>query len=280
MSAPAYTLLEIRRMVMAKFGDLVQLKATNTGTLTSFIDKNTIVGEPGRYAGREVRFLTGSNAGQDRYVTGSSRDTNSITFSQPLPFAPAIGDEADMTNAYGLGVTFHAVDMAINNALNIARNYALVETAYDVPDPFDGYGVHEVTIPTTYVAINAVMQQNPVTSAWSPVQRAHSFGDTGWSIDGVNRSIVINGSAGRGARNKRLRIYGYTLPMPLVNDSDTTTIDLDWLLNKATSHICLDTLLSRSASNDWASKGLFYQNQANDRISALSPNIGPNFVRI
>src|SRR5690606_21555561 len=83
----------------ARFGDLVTVKATATGTETLFIDADTLVGEPSRFAGREILFTSGPNAGQMRYITGSSRNDSAITLNRPLPYPTQEGDEADITNA-------------------------------------------------------------------------------------------------------------------------------------------------------------------------------------
>src|SRR5690606_27297331 len=121
-SAAGHTLKRIRRMVLARFGVLVTAKATATGTEPLFIDADTLVSEPSRFAGREILLTSGPNAGQMRYSTGSSRNDSAITLNRPPPCPARGGDEADITNAYGIGVTFRAGHDAINFAIAVARD--------------------------------------------------------------------------------------------------------------------------------------------------------------
>src|SRR5690606_18612708 len=137
-SATGHTLKRIRRMVLARFGDLVTVKATATGTETLFIDADTLVGEPSRFAGRDILLTPGRNAGQIRYITVSSRNDGAITLHRPLRYPAQEGDEADITNAYGIGVTCRAVHDAINFAIAVARDYKLIPVTYETSEPWDG----------------------------------------------------------------------------------------------------------------------------------------------
>jgi hypothetical protein len=271
-------LLTIRRRVLARFGDLLTVRATANGTTTTFIDEDVLVGQPGRFAGREVMFTSGLNAGQTRYVESSSRNNSSLILSRPLPYATAIGDEADITNAFGIGITFRAVTDAINYAIDIARDYALLPTTYDLPDPFaaDADGL---LIPDTIVGISGVLWLNADKNTWHPVQKAHSRNGNGWSLDKATHRLFIDGYVGSSVHERFIRVTGYTHPTALVNDSDTTGINIEWLVDAATAHLCLDTLLSRQASNEWSSKGLWYSNRADSVRSRLTPVLGPSFER-
>src|SRR5690606_2694791 len=113
-SATGHTLKRIRRMVLARFGDLVAVKATATGTETLFIDGGTLVGEPSRFAGPEFLFPSAPNAGLMRYITAFSRNGSAITPNRPLPLPTQEREEAHITNAHGIVVTFRALREAMN----------------------------------------------------------------------------------------------------------------------------------------------------------------------
>src|SRR5690606_20378540 len=98
-SATGHTLKRIRRMVLARFGDLVTATATATGTEKLFIDADTLLREPSRSAGRQILFTSGPNAGQMLYITGSSRAASASSHNRTLPSPTQQGDEADITNA-------------------------------------------------------------------------------------------------------------------------------------------------------------------------------------
>jgi len=48
----------------------------------------------------------------------------------------------------------------------------------------------------------------------------------------------------------------------------------------ATSHICLDTLLSRQTPGEWGSKGMLYKQEAEALVTTLTPNIGVNYTAL
>lgn len=272
-----HSLRTIRRMVMARFGDIVTAIATANGTDITLIDEDNLYGEPGRFSGREILFLSGANAGQQRYITGSSRNDSSVTLNRPLPFPTTEGDEADITNAYGLGVTFRAVRDAINYAIAVARQYHLAPMTYRPGQNFirdDGV----IPVPQPMVGVERVEMVDDCGDA-RPVRRAHSAGGNGWSLDHGTHSVVIRGHEARKADGWHPVIYGYTLPHDLTQDDDTTTIDIEWLVDMATSHICLDTLLSRQATGDWGSKGMLYKQNAERTLSRLTPILRSTFTR-
>ena len=273
-----HTFQTIRRRVLARFGDLLSVTATKNGTTTVFHDEDTLVGQPGRFAAREILFTGGRNMGEMRYIDASSRSQSSITMARPLPYAVQIGDTADITNAYGIGVTFRAVQDAINYAIDVARDYALLPASHDIGEPYTAE-TGPLSVPEAMVGVSAVMWQPADGGPFQQVQKAHSFGGNGWSLDKANHAVVINGLASTKAEGRILRVYGYELPEHLLCDDDTTSVDLEWLIDAATSHLCLDTLLSRQASGDWGSKGLFYANRADAVRSRLTPTLSPSFER-
>lgn len=276
-SATGHTLKRIRRMVLARFGDLVTAKATATGTETLFIDADTLVGEPSRFAGREILFTSGPNAGQMRYITGSSRNDSAVTLNRPLPYPTQEGDEADITNAYGIGVTFRAVHDAINFAIAVARDYKLTPVTYETSEPWDGT-TDSIPVPMDMVGVERVEAIDDCDTARS-ITRASRGGGYGWSLDHSRHAVLLRGPDAKRANGWRFRITGYTLPGELTADDDTTEVDIEWLVDMATSHLCLDTLLSRQNNGEWGSKGMLYQQRADRVLSRLTPNIRSSFQR-
>lgn len=272
----------LRRRVLAKFGDLTVLTATAAGTTTTMKDTTRIVGEPSRFAGRQVLFTGGTtaNLGLIRAVTQSSRDTNTITFSQALPSATASGDEAEMTNAHGMGVTFDAVHDAINTAIAIAQSVALVPLLATAADVFDGDDTRSIALPDTFVAVNRVQYQIDATNEWRNLRHAPASGQDGWSVDRTTREVTVAGPLATRINGLNVRVYGYGTPSPLTDDDDLTQIDLDWLLNETCALLALDVVSARAASSDWASRGLLWKQQADERATRLTPNLGPSFVRL
>ena len=279
--AVSWTRKDLRREVLSRFGDLVVATATEAGTTTTFTDANTLFGESSTYAGRTayVSGGTAANLGATRRVIGYNGTTQTLTFQTALPAAVAEGDEIELTNAYGVGVTHAGVHRSLNWALSASREYALERAVEDVATAFDGLTARTVTLPADWVAIEAVHYQHPTSSEWKPVKHARTLGRDGWAVDHANRTLVINGPWAAKLDGYDLRLSGYTTPAALDSDDDTTTLDIEWVTNKATGHLMLDVSRSR-ANADWSNQALYYEQLAQQTVSRLSPNFGPSFTRI
>jgi hypothetical protein len=267
-------------MVLARFGDLVTLTATQDGTVDTFIDEDNLVQGPNMFKAREGIFVGGQPElrGLVRYIDASSRDNHAVRFSRALPVATAEGDVMDVTNAHGIGVTIQAVHNAINYAIAVAQDYALVPVAYDLLDVFDGDSTHRFTLPDEFVGIEDVLSLQ-TNGEWTPVTRAGGPGQYGWYPEFSLKAVSVNGWVGSAAHDKYLRVSGYMLPQELTADTDETTIDREWLINTATAHIALDIVRSIQSSGGWDQKGLMWQSRADAMLARLTPNIGPSFQR-
>jgi hypothetical protein len=270
----------LRHMVLARFGDVLTVTATQDGTTDTFIDENNLVLQPRMFKGREAIFVSGQPElrGLVRYIDDSSRDQRAMHFSYPLPVATAIGDVMDVTNAHSIGATIQAVHNAINYAIAIAQDYALVPVAYDLIDAFDGSSSHRFTLPDEFVGIEDVLSLQ-TNGEWTPVSRAGGPGQYGWYPEFSLKAVSINGWVGSAAHEKYLRVAGYMLPQELTVDTDETTIDREWLVNTATAHLALDVVRSIQTSGGWDQKGLMWQSRADAMLARLTPNIGPSFQR-
>lgn len=268
----------LRRLILRRFGDLTLATAT-AGTTTTFTDSVNLSGESSRYAGRHAYFASGDNAGETRHITGYNGTTQTLTFQTPLAQPVAEGDEIEITNAYGMGVTHDAVHAAIDWAILTSRESALVPASEEPTDPFDAEGDQTIALPDTWVGIESVLYQPMHTEAWKPVRRAQKHGTNGWSVDHAARTLVITGEWAYRIHNQQLRLHGYTLPEPLVVDSDTTTLPVRWLVDTACAHLMLDVVRPRQGA-DWGNQGLYYEDQATRLIPNLTPPLGPTYTKI
>lgn len=266
---------DLRRMVLAMVGDINVLTATANGTTTTFVDAANLVGDSGRYAGRYALFTSGANAGQVRYVSGYNGSTHTLTFQSALPNSTATGNELELTNAYGIGVTFEMVHNAINWAIRAARAVARVPDVFEPTDAFDGEGDRTVDLPDDWVMVESVHYQHDDTEAWHNVRKADKLNQNGWAIDRANRTLTITGDWARIAHDRQLRLYGYALPGELNEDSDTTDLDVEWLTYRAASHLLLDVVRSRAGA-DWSGPALHYKGEADRLQPRLTPNLKPS----
>lgn len=271
----------LRRRVLARFGDIVIATATSAGTTTTFTDNVTFYGEAARYAGRHALFTNGTaaNLGQVRYITGYNGSTQTLTFQGALPATTAIGDEIEVTNAYGMGVTHTHVHDAINYAIAASRDYARIPAVYEPVDAYDGETARTISLPDEWVGVESIHYQDQWTDEWKPIRHAATLNHNGWSIDRPNRQITITGRWGRQVDERSIRIYGYTRPTALSSDTDTTKLDIDWLIHTATHHLMMDVVRARQGA-DWSGQALWYADQANAIKSRLTPNLKPSYTEI
>ena len=275
----ATTRKDLRRLILRRFGDLVIATASTGGTTTTFTDTVNLFGESSRFAGRHAHFASGANAGLFRHITGYNGTTQTLVFQTALPTAVAEGDEIEITNAYGMGVTHDAVHAAINWALTVSRPYALEAVSTEPVDPFDAEGDQVVELPATWVGIESVLYQPHGTQTWKPVRRAQKHGLNGWSVDHAARALVITGEWAGRIHNCALRVHGYTEPEPMTTDADTTSLTPEFLVNMATAHLMLDVVRARQGA-DWGNQGLYYEDQANRLRPTLTPPLGPSYTKL
>lgn len=275
----ATTRKQLRRLILRRFGDIHIATASTNGTTTEFTDTVNLFGESSRYAGRHAYFASGDNLGLFRHITGYNGTTQTLTFQTALPNAVAEGDEIEITNAYGMGVTHDAVNAAINWAITVAEPYALVPDTFDEATPFDVEGDQTIDLPDDWEGVEQVLYQPEGTQAWKPVRHAQKHGLNGWSVDHAARTVVITGEWASRIHNRALRLHGYTLPTPLEEDSDTTALTAEFIVNMATAHLMLDVVRARQGA-DWGNQGLYYEDQANRLRPTLTPSLGPSYTKI
>ncbi len=229
----------LRRRILQELGDLITLTATADGSNQTFIDQRRLIGEPDAYRGQQCLFTSpGLNYAEERYVTGSSRSTRSITFDFALPGATLTGDEAELANFRGIGYRFAEVHRAIETAIENAADTAtepvvmLVDSAFArVPGT--------VTIPDDWVGITGVQFQNDSDSPWQNLTYSSRILGSGWSVDRANRVIHVGGERGYRIDEKSLQIMGMRRPSPPETDDDLIGVNAEWLTAECVAHLSM-----------------------------------------
>lgn len=270
---------EIRRLLLSQLGDLVIATATDNGTTTTFIDDITLNGEAGRYAGQHVLFTGGTpdNLGRTAVIDRSSRESV-LTFKQTLPAATQEGDEIEITNSHGMGITFDRVHQAINFTIAMARPHCQIPAMEEFPPFDDSEDNNVISLDPDFVAVEQVLYKHPITKKWLPVLPANGPGRDGWWVDRVARQLLITGREARKADGCELRVYGYVRPEPLTDENDVTAIPLEWLTNRAAAHLLLEVV--HPISREWSNTGLLYLQEAERLRGTLMPTFGATYQRI
>ena len=220
---------QLRRDTLKALGDLRILKATNVGDDQRFIDTLNLVAEVDAYRGREVIFTGGTvaNLGQMRYVTGSSDEFRALGFGVSLPAATAVGDECEMVNTRGTMYRLADVHDAINQAIRAVGSQTLTPAGSDEQTYARGTAIE---VPPEFRTVESVQWLDAWdTTTWRSVPKARRVNGPGWSVDRANRTVVISGDSAWNLNERTIVVRGLAEPSELHDDSDTTTLDPEFL---------------------------------------------------
>jgi hypothetical protein len=245
------TLREIRRAVLKLIGDLTITTATATSTSSQWTDLDNIVGGAGSYASYHLHVTggTAANLGQFRRVSGSS-SAGTLQLARELPVDVAIGDEAELLNTQGVGITFQDVQEQILHSIAIAK--PTVPISYDVTGVFDPAS-RAIAIPDDFYAIDGLSYRfdTSVNNSWNPMQPANARGASGWWVEDTDRTIYIGDLYGYTMRNANVRITGIAAVTPPENDTDIVAVDREWITYRTAADLALRPLrMSSNTNND------------------------------
>lgn len=229
------TRLTLVQDTLKSLGDLRILTATRDGSDVILWDDVNLAGEPGAYAGREVKFISGTalNIGAVRYVTGSA--DRGIGFGVALSAATAVGDVAWMVNTRGIGYRFADVEDAINQAIRDARQHGPVPTSTDTEDYDRG---DAIAIPDGWVSVeNLQWQDEQDTTKWRVIPKARRNNGNGWWVDRFARVVYVGNNQGYKLDGRTLKLWGLIEPEELDDDDDETSVNANWLAKTAAANL-------------------------------------------
>lgn len=271
--------ITIRRRVLQKLGDLIVATASANGTTQTLIDQKRLIGEPNAYRGMQALLTTfGANQGEERYVTGSARDTRSITFDFSLPEATVIGDEVELINFRGTGYHFEDVNRAIATAVDDAAKGApepviLANTAAFTRVP----GI--ISIPDDWVAVSGVQWRDDDDSTWQNMTYSGRQLGSGWSVDRANRTVNIGKQMGYRIEDKDTQIVGFRIPAAPEFDDDLVGIDASWVVAECVS-LLSSASYRRTPTPDRQAVMAIDQQAAGILRSRVLQRTGPNVIRL
>lgn len=231
----SHDLRTIRRTIGKSIGDMTLLEATATGTVNTLIDHNNLYIPSKMANGRIVYFMEGINAGLKRVVTDSTQGNFSITFQPAVTAATAIGDEAELWRKRGMGFDpVQDVNFHINNAIRRASQYTWLDDIVTISTPatFDAESPRFALPANTRGVYMVEYGDSENANLWYPIPKSRDPSGPGWAVerDAGGSYIVIGGAMASYANTLPIRIRRYVDDVELTNDTDETTISLDWLL--------------------------------------------------
>lgn len=271
--------LEVRRMLLARVGDLKLLRATANGATKTFIDAINLTGENNAYVDRQAYFAAGTpaNVGLTRRVDGSSKTLRSIGFGLDLPAATQTGDEVELINTRGIGFTIDDAHQAINSAMVIARTVTSVPIRTEPAAAFDA-DAGTVAVPWEWSEVSNIQWQDEA-GAWRAIRKAPRTGGDGWSVDPAMREVIVGGRAGQRIDGRPVRLFGYSKPAPLHSDTDRTPVNPDWLVAEAIANL-LDAAALSYPSRERERAADRARRDANGLRYMLATHFAPNTVKL
>jgi hypothetical protein len=226
------TLDQLIHDTAAASNDLVEATATaNAADLLTFTSEFALLEDDGHFRGCEAYFLDGANAGLSRRVYGSDYETATITVRPALAAPVTVGQRVELYNFRNGGLQ----RLQYKNIINRLIREASSNFADQVTVPLVGLygGAQYVVVPAGIDSVCRVQYYDPTYSNWIDLKRAVRPGRRGWFAVKETDSIGFDYGSQLMLTGMGLQFIGYKRPTALVNGTDTTNIDPEWLVESA-----------------------------------------------
>lgn len=258
-----HQLRDIRAAVARQCSDWVRFVATqDSADTTVFIDDRAGYENDHHFRGSDLWFRndagTIANRGIQVRVADSSMANATLDLRAGLATAPLEGDEAWLFNIGGMGNHIHTYDATINDAITSLGEAGFPVYSELVPTVWDD-GVTWWDIPDDFSHVGTA-QYYDVNDNWNDVP-SHAI-----AIDTVTKQFAISPEYAYFANGYDVKLLGRTWPTPLVDDTDETDVDYEWLVYEAAA-----SLLLQNRSQLMINKGGMLKNAAD----ALRGKAGP-----
>lgn len=217
---------QLRRWIGRTLGEGRVLTATASSSAAEVIDANRLAVED--QALRDFELIaaagTAANLGQVRRVAANSKTGASLALAAPLPAPVAAGDEFELWNERGYGVSPDAVHDQINFLIDAVKE--LNETPVTATVAFSA-ATPELAIPAGWDWFYGADWNDAANARWAALP---------WNqlaVDAPLRSLRLTGRLRWRADAATLRLRGGIDARPLLSDDDETTVDAEWLVKSA-----------------------------------------------
>lgn len=274
----ANTLSALREAVARKCEDWVEIEATSDGAVNTITSADAGVESNHYYRGTDILVVSShvSNVGLRRRVADSDADNFTLTLAQDLPQPTMEGDIFHAFNVGGMGNRIRDYDARINDSIRGLGAGGRVFASVELDDPWDEYNpIADIPEEFTHVAGVTYTDSDGILFTVPGASSIDMDWGDGLVVDTVTKTIRLLGSMSRNAHGRTITLRGAVAHPPLVNDTDTTDINQDWLvLNTAAS------ILIAKDSQIKKNTGGAYKNEA-DSIRAIASMPTPEgFIRV
>lgn len=267
------SLAELRAMVARQLGDYRRVTASSGG-FNTITDPMSLVENTDHFRGAELICISGhpDNEGQRRKVVSSSYEAYTADFVPNLPQPVAHGDVFELFNFGRISRTIRDYDDAINDAIRNAFPQNREKVFMDLENGYDDER-NGIIIPDSFTHVYGV--QWKYGDDWYSVPPSTIMGQGGWYIDIARRVVVFGPAYSFEIDNKAVRLYGYARPQALLLDTDSTSTDVEWIIESATSQ-----LITQSMDQATFAIGQARTNRADQLRGKMMKTVEPNTVSL
>ena len=212
--------------------DLIQATATrNEVGLQTFTDVNNLIEDNAFFAGMELHFTTGPNAGLTRRIAYSEYDSGTLSWELPV-FAPVlVGTEINIYNRSGLGHLYKEYKNALNMVIREVGGNVMQRIDVEVAVLPDSWQPVITLDPNTISKVCRISYLDCSGVRQSLRRNRHH----GWWSDHGSGQVTLTGNAIGIVTSSTppLKAHGYLKPQELRNGTDATFIDPEWLVETA-----------------------------------------------
>jgi hypothetical protein len=258
--------------------DLKEATADRTGSIgadvATFSSTADLLEEDGFFRGTEVYFSTGANVGLTRRVYDSDYETQTITIIPTLPFAPQIGDHIEIYNQRGFGRRRSEYKSIINRVIREASGNFTIPAVLSSGLLFTGDNT--VAIGEGLDVVCGIEYWDATSAQFIAIKRAVKPGRLGWWKVPGSRFLGLSEDLATGLTGYEYAIRGFVDPTELVNDTDATSIDPEWLVESAAGII----QMSNRGNDQNLAPGQYMRNRADAVRAKMVTTQQPNCVRL
>jgi hypothetical protein len=262
----------LRQEIGRLTGDMLKCTATANGTTTTLIDKLRGYRGDGKLAGRIgwVAAGTAANLYSMIRVTGNVRSTFTISFTDTaLTSSTATGDVIELWNADGMGFYPDDVNSEINAAIAAVSGLTTAPdeeevASFDADDPV-------LTIPADWEFFGGVRWlDTSITEdgVWVEIEA----NDFNMDIDPRNRKVRLKGSIAQRAHTHTTRLYGDVASTALTADTDSTSVDAEWLTHYVAYRLLLPQMRRTTKGDDDVATRMAFCKQVADAARGKARN--------
>jgi len=226
------TLDQLVEHVALRMMDLVQATATgDSSDFKSFTDVNTLVEDNSFFAGMEIHFTSGPNAGITRRIADSDYVSGTLSWEQDIIAPVTAGTTVNIYNRSGLGRLYREYKNTINMVIREISSNSMQRNSYEVSDAVS------FTSPSLAVDISKLSKVCSVSYLDLTGQRRHirrNRRNGWWSNNGEGTIWFMGGALGIAASlTTFVTLHGYLKAQQLSAGSDATFIDPEWIAETA-----------------------------------------------